>query len=64
MHGKTGHGCSFVQRLQSLVGDVWEQSEGRLRWICTLPLLSMPDALDQLSFAKENGACGIFMRPP
>jgi predicted TIM-barrel fold metal-dependent hydrolase len=31
--------------------------------MATLPLLSMPDALDQLTFAKENGACGIFMRP-
>jgi uncharacterized protein len=31
--------------------------------MCTLPLLSMPDALDQLKFAKQNGACGIFMRP-
>ena len=29
----------------------------------TLPLLSMPDALDQLKFAKENGGCGVFMRP-
>ena len=45
------------------LADVWKQSEGRLRWMCTLPLLSMPDALDQLKFAKENGACGIFMRP-
>ena len=45
------------------LADVWKQSEGRLRWMCTLPLLSMSDALDQLKFAQENGACGIFMRP-
>ena len=45
------------------LADVWKQSQGRLRWMATLPLLSMPDALDQLKFAKENGACGIFMRP-
>ena len=25
--------------------------------MATLPLLSMPDALDQLKFAKENGGC-------
>ena len=31
--------------------------------MATLPLLSMPDALDQLKFAKENGGCGVFMRP-
>src|SRR6266404_3641447 len=45
------------------LADVWKESEGRLRWMATLPLLSMADALDQLKFAKENGACGIFMRP-
>ena len=39
------------------------KAKGRLRWMATLPLLSMPDALDQLKFAKENGACGIFLRP-
>jgi predicted TIM-barrel fold metal-dependent hydrolase len=44
------------------LADIWEQGKGRLRWMCTLPLLSMPDALDQLKFAKESGACGIFMR--
>src|SRR5262245_47030533 len=45
------------------LADVWKRSNGRLRWMATLPLLSMSDALDQLSVAKENGACGIFMRP-
>ena len=45
------------------LADVWKQSDGRLRWMATLPLLSMRDALDQLQFAKDNGACGIFMRP-
>ncbi len=44
------------------LADIWEQGKGRLRWMAVLPLLSMPDALDQLRFAKENGACGIFMR--
>src|SRR5215470_17967010 len=45
------------------LADVWKKGAGRLRWMATLPLLSMPDALDQLRFARENGACGIFMRP-
>jgi uncharacterized protein len=52
--------CGAYNRWMS---DVWKQSKGRLRWMATLPLLSMPDALDQLRFAKENGACGVFMRP-
>ena len=45
------------------LADVWKKSDGRLRWLATLPLLSMPDTLDQLRFAKEHGACGVFMRP-
>ncbi len=45
------------------MADVWKQSNGRLRWMANLPLLSMSDALDQLKFAKENGGCGVFMRP-
>ena len=45
------------------LADVWKKSDGRLRWMAPLPLLSMPDALDQLRFARANGACGIFMRP-
>ena len=44
------------------LADIWQQANGRLRWMCPLPLLSMPDALDQLRYAKENGACGIFLR--
>ena len=45
------------------MADVWKEGKGRLRWMCVLPFLSMPDAMDQLRFAKENGACGVFMRP-
>jgi len=45
------------------MAHVWKESKGRLRWMACLPLLSMPDALDQLQFAKENGGCGVFMRP-
>jgi len=45
------------------LAHVWKESKGRLRWMASLPLLSMSDALDQLKFAKENGACGVFMRP-
>ncbi len=44
------------------LADVWKRSHGRLRWMASLPLLSMPDALDQLKFAKEHGGCGVFMR--
>ena len=45
------------------LADIWKQSGGRLRWMAVLPLLSMSDALDQLKFCKDNGACGVFVRP-
>ncbi|MEK6602011.1 MAG: amidohydrolase family protein [Candidatus Binatota bacterium] len=42
--------------------DIWKQGNGRLRWVAVLPLLSMEKALAEARWAKENGACGIFIR--
>lgn len=42
--------------------DIWKQAESRLRWVVMPPLLSMPDALEEVRLGKENGACGVFMR--
>ncbi|MSQ24118.1 MAG: hypothetical protein EXR58_06160 [Chloroflexi bacterium] len=43
--------------------DGYARSNGRLQWSCVLPFLSMPDTLDELKWAKEHGACAVFMRP-
>lgn len=45
------------------LGDIWREGSGRLRWTCVVPTLSMSDALDEVRFAKDNGAVGICMRP-
>lgn len=45
------------------LADIWRQAEGRLRWSCMAPTLSMPDALDQIRWARENGACAVLLRP-
>jgi predicted TIM-barrel fold metal-dependent hydrolase len=45
------------------LADIWSQSEGRLRWSCLAPTLSITDALDQIRFGKEHGACAVLMRP-
>lgn len=45
------------------LADIWRQGKGRLRWSCMAPTLSMTDALDQIRFARENGACAVLMRP-
>src|ERR1043166_4069083 len=42
--------------------DIWKRAPERLRWVAVLPLLSMDKALEEARFAKENGACGIFIR--
>jgi predicted TIM-barrel fold metal-dependent hydrolase len=34
----------------------------RLRWICVLPLLTMPEALAELDWCRQRGAVGVFMR--
>lgn len=44
------------------LADIWKQGKGRLRWVAVLPLLSMDKALAEARFAKEKGACGIFIR--
>ncbi len=44
------------------LADIWQQGQGRLRWACVLPLLSMDDSLEQIGFAHQHGACAIFMR--
>jgi predicted TIM-barrel fold metal-dependent hydrolase len=44
------------------LGEVWRQSNNRLRWVARLPLLSMDVALEELQSATENGCCGVFIR--
>jgi predicted TIM-barrel fold metal-dependent hydrolase len=45
------------------LADIWRQGKGRLKWSCMAPTLSLPDALDQIRWAKQNGACAVLMRP-
>ena len=44
------------------LADIHSQGNGRLRWICVLPLLDMSAALEELKFCAQHGACGVFMR--
>ncbi|HEX7230521.1 MAG TPA: amidohydrolase family protein [Candidatus Binatia bacterium] len=38
------------------------QSSGRMKWVVVLPFHTMSAALDEIRFAKQNGAVGIFFR--
>jgi predicted TIM-barrel fold metal-dependent hydrolase len=44
------------------LADIWQQGKGRLRWTCILPLSTMDEAISQLRWSVEHGACGITMR--
>jgi uncharacterized protein len=43
------------------LADIWKQAHGRLRWVAIPPLLTIGKVRDELAWAKENGACGVFM---
>jgi predicted TIM-barrel fold metal-dependent hydrolase len=38
------------------------QSSGRMKWVAVLPFQSMSVAVDEIRYAKQNGAVGIFFR--
>lgn len=44
------------------IADLCKDHPDRLKWLAVLPLLSMRDALDQLAWAHEHGAVGVFFR--
>lgn len=44
------------------LADRCGQSGGRLRWVCMPPLQSMDEALAEIRWAKENGACGVLKK--
>ena len=44
------------------LADAWRQGQGRLRWVAVMPLMSIDKAIEELNFARENGACGLLHR--
>ncbi len=45
------------------MADAWRKSNNRLRWAAVLPLTDIPQAIDMMDFAKENGAVAVVMKP-
>ncbi|NIO11635.1 MAG: amidohydrolase family protein [Deltaproteobacteria bacterium] len=43
--------------------DVCKKGEKRLHWAAIVPMINMENALAEVKWAKENGACGLFTRP-
>src|SRR5688500_263855 len=44
------------------VGQAWAQSGGRIRWVVIPPLRSIEASIEEIRWAKENGAVGLFFR--
>jgi predicted TIM-barrel fold metal-dependent hydrolase len=44
------------------IADRTASSGGRLRWVTLAPLLSIDDAVQELRFAKDHGACGVMKK--
>lgn len=45
------------------MAEVWKQGQGRLRWVCVIPAMTLTEAIAQIQFAKANGAVGVCLRP-
>jgi predicted TIM-barrel fold metal-dependent hydrolase len=61
------HRCemALARSYNRWLADIWKESGGRLCWVALPPLHSLVDpglVRDELAFAQENGACGVFMR--
>ena len=44
------------------IAEATERSHGRLRWVALMPMMSMDEALGELRWAKDHGACGVFKK--
>lgn len=53
---------SLTRSYNRWLADKTAQSAGRMRWICVPPLRNMPEALAELRFARDHGACGVLKK--
>lgn len=44
------------------MADIWARGQKRLRWAVLAPTMTMSLALKEIGWAKEHGACAVFMR--
>jgi predicted TIM-barrel fold metal-dependent hydrolase len=44
------------------MAGVWEEGQGRLRWVVVPPLRAIDASIAEINFAKEHGAVGLFFR--
>jgi predicted TIM-barrel fold metal-dependent hydrolase len=44
------------------LAKAWTAAPERIKWVAVLPFQSIKDSIDEIRFAKQNGAVGIFFR--
>jgi predicted TIM-barrel fold metal-dependent hydrolase len=44
------------------MADIVAKAPDRFRWVVVPPLLNMEKVAEELNFAKEHGACGVYLR--
>lgn len=44
------------------MADIWAKGRNRLLWVAMAPTMTMDLALKEIAWAKEHGACGVYMR--
>ncbi|MGH7830978.1 MAG: amidohydrolase family protein, partial [Candidatus Binatia bacterium] len=44
------------------LADICKKGESRLRWAAVVPTLNMDDSIAAAKFAKDNGACALYLR--
>jgi predicted TIM-barrel fold metal-dependent hydrolase len=44
------------------LADIWTEGKGRLRWAMMPPLMSIEDAIEEMRWSKNHGACAVVMR--
>jgi len=45
------------------MAETWKKGKNRLRWSCVVPAMTISEALQQIRFARENGAVAVSLRP-
>ena len=53
---------ALVRAYNRYIAQACALSEGRIRWVMIPPLKSVKDSIEEMNWAKENGAVGVFFR--
>jgi hypothetical protein len=53
---------AFIRSYNRWLATETAKSQGRLRWVALMPLLSIDKTLEELRWARDHGACGALMK--